>query len=59
MKKICMIVYDYSEIGGVNAVITELMNELVEYYNISLISIIDTKKKAYSINDNINYKTIL
>lgn len=54
-----MIVYDYSEIGGVNAVITELMNELVEYYNISLISIIDTKKKAYSINDNINYKTIL
>ena len=58
-KKVCMVVYDFSEIGGVNAVITELMNELVEYYNISLLSIIDTKKKAYNLNENINYKTIL
>ena len=58
-KKDCMVVYDFSEIGGVNAVITELMNELVEYYNISLLSIIDTKKKAYNLNENINYKTIL
>lgn len=50
-KKICFIDFDMSITGGVEQVTANLVNELINYYEVHVISILQTKPdKIYKLN---------
>lgn len=60
IKKISFVVYNFSDYGGVNSIVSELINELTNRYEITLISIVNDKREwAYQLNNGIKYKSFL
>ena len=59
MKKICLIDYDMSVIGGVERVTANLANALSDNYEVHLLSLCQKDKLAYDLNSNIKYSVIL
>lgn len=60
MKKIAILDYDMSIIGGVEKVACQLANEFTNYYEVYLISAIQEKEEVpYNINKNVKYINIL
>lgn len=56
MKKIGFLVYDYSKRGGLNEVVKNLSNELVDSYEIHIMSLIQEKENPYYMDERIKYK---
>ena len=66
MKKIALLVYDFSKIGGAERVTCTLANELIKYYDVSIISLlhqygevpykIDNRISCTFINENETYR---
>ena len=59
MKKICLIDYDMSVIGGVERVTANLANAFSDNYEVHLLSLCQKDKLAYDLNSNIKYSVIL
>lgn len=60
MKKIAILDYDMSIIGGVEKVACQLSNEFANYYDVYLISTIQKNKDIqYNINEKVHYINIL
>ena len=58
MKKIGILVYDTSLIGGAEKVANNLAKELANYYEIHLISLFNEKEKKESIQSNCKFYTV-
>lgn len=56
-KKICLVSYDFSQYGGVNAVLSKKANELSEMYDVSVLSL-TAKDKSYELNKSVSYSYI-
>ncbi|MEF2953582.1 MAG: glycosyltransferase family 4 protein [Blautia sp.] len=59
-KKICFIDFDMSITGGVEQVTANLVNELINYYEVHVISILQTKPEwAYKLDGRVHYHSLL
>lgn len=54
-KRIAFLVYNFSNSGGLNQVVVNLINELCNEYDIHLISLIQDKPISYKIDSRIQY----
>ena len=54
-KRIAFLVYNFSNSGGLNQVVVNLINELCNEYDIHLISLIQDKPISYKIDSRIKY----
>ena len=55
MKKIAFIVWDYTVTGGIERVLTNLANELCDYYDVHIISLTKSGDRVpYKIDERVN-----
>lgn len=59
-KKVCMVVYNFADYGGVNAITADIMNELVNDVDLTLLSIVgDGRELPYQLDNRISYHSLL
>ena len=58
--KICLVVHNFSDYGGVGVVAANIANELSKEYEVYLLSLLDDgRPKAYHLSEKIHYKALL
>ena len=59
-KKVCLVVYNFSDYGGVGAVCAALANELIRTNQITVLSLIgDGRANAYTLDEKVAYHSLM